>query len=51
MIRGFTGVDAPYEPPEAPELHLRTVEASPEALAERVVADLRRRGVIGPRDG
>ena len=51
LIRGFTGVDAPYEPPEAPELHLRTAEASPEALAERVVAELRRRGVIGPRDG
>lgn len=51
LIRGFTGVDAPYEPPEAPELHLRTAESSPEALAEHVVAELRRRGVIGPRDG
>lgn len=51
LIRGFTGVDAPYEPPETPELHLRTAQASPEALAERVVAELRRRGVIGPRDG
>jgi len=47
LIRGFTGVDAPYEPPEAPELHLRTAEASPDELAERVVAELRRRGVLG----
>jgi len=47
LIRGFTGVDAPYEPPEAPELHLRTAEDSPDDLAERVVAELRRRGVLG----
>ena len=46
LLRGFTGVDAPYEAPEAPELHLRTAEASPEDLADRVVAELRRRGVF-----
>jgi bifunctional enzyme CysN/CysC len=47
LIRGLTGVDAPYEPPEAPELHLRTADAPAEDLAERIVAELRRRGVIG----
>ncbi len=46
LLRGLTGVDAPYEAPEAPELHLRTAEASPEDLAGRVVAELRRRGVL-----
>jgi bifunctional enzyme CysN/CysC len=46
LIRNFTGIDAPYEPPSAPELHLRTTEASAEDLAERIVAELRRRGVI-----
>jgi len=46
LIRGFTGIDAPYEPPETPELHLRTTEASPEDMAERIVAELRRRGMI-----
>ncbi len=46
LLRGFTGVDTPYEAPGAPELHLRTEEASPEDLAERVVAELRRRGVF-----
>ncbi len=46
LLRGFTGVDAPYEAPEAPDLHLRTAEASPDQLAERVVAELRRRGVF-----
>jgi len=46
LLRGFTGVDAPYEAPETPDLHLRTADASPEELAERVVAELRRRGVF-----
>ncbi len=47
LIRGLTGIDAPYEPPERPELHLRTAEASPEDMAERIVAELRSRGMIG----
>lgn len=46
-IRNFTGVDAPYEEPENPEIRLRTVETSPEALTEQVVDVLRRRGLIG----
>ena len=45
-IRNFTGVDAPYEQPLDPEIHLRTLEAAPEALAETVVTELRRRRVI-----
>jgi bifunctional enzyme CysN/CysC len=46
QLRNFTGVDAPYEPPEAPELRLATLDAGPEQLAEQVVAELRRRGHI-----
>ena len=46
-LPNFTGVDAPYEPPEAPDIHLRTLEGPAEAQAERVLAELRRRGVIG----
>ena len=47
QIRNFTGVDAPYEVPLAPEMRLPTVEASAEELAERVVAELQALGVIG----
>lgn len=45
-LRNFTGVDAPYEAPENPEIRLPTLQAAPEALAEQVVAELRRRGII-----
>ncbi len=47
LIRGFTGIDAPYETPEAPELRLPTAEATAEQLAGQVVEELRRRGLIG----
>ena len=47
QIRNFTGVDAPYEEPLDPEIRLPTLEAPPEVLAERVVDELMRRGIIG----
>jgi adenylylsulfate kinase len=46
-IAEFSGVSAPYEPPEAPELTLDTEALSPEACAERVIAHLRERGFLG----
>jgi bifunctional enzyme CysN/CysC len=46
LIRNFTGVDAPYEPPSAPDIRLLTTEAEPEALAEQVVGFLARAGFL-----
>ncbi len=40
QLQNLTGVSAPYEPPLAPDLHLRTEEESPQTLAEQVVAAL-----------
>jgi bifunctional enzyme CysN/CysC len=39
-LRNFTGIDSPYEAPEAAELHLLAAEQDPAALAERVVQAL-----------
>jgi bifunctional enzyme CysN/CysC len=39
-LPNFTAVDAPYETPEHPEIHIRTTEMTPEAAAERVVRHL-----------
>jgi bifunctional enzyme CysN/CysC len=39
-LRNFTGIDSPYEPPLAPELHLHTLEADVAALADEVIAAL-----------
>jgi bifunctional enzyme CysN/CysC len=46
LISNFTGIDSLYEAPEAPELTLDTKRSNPEALAEAVMAELRRRHVI-----
>ncbi|MCP3392115.1 sulfate adenylyltransferase subunit CysN [Bradyrhizobium sp. CCGB12] len=46
-IKGFTGIDAPYERPIRPELQLRTVGQEPEQLADTVLDLLVARGVVG----
>ncbi len=46
-IKNFTGFDSPYEAPQTPEIHLKTVELDAEAAANRVIEELVRRGVIG----
>jgi bifunctional enzyme CysN/CysC len=43
-IKNFTGVDAPYENPEAPEVHLQTIGASPDELADSIIKALIDRG-------
>jgi bifunctional enzyme CysN/CysC len=47
-IKNFTGFDAPYETPQAPEVHLRTVGQRPEQLAEKIVHILAARGIVKP---
>jgi len=39
-IPNFTGVNAPYERPESPDLHLDTTTATPDALASGVIEHL-----------
>jgi bifunctional enzyme CysN/CysC len=48
-VRGFTGVDAPYEAPREPDVELRPCEDPLDELVERLVAELRTRGVLGAR--
>lgn len=43
-IPNFTGIDSPYEAPEQPEITLKTVGTTPEALAQQVIARLRELG-------
>jgi adenylylsulfate kinase len=45
-LKGFTGIDDPYEPPVKPELVLQGGDHSPEALADQVIAHLRACGKI-----
>src|SRR5205085_10193510 len=45
-LEHFTGLDSPYEAPEAPESRLGTIGMSPEAAAEQVLDELRVRKII-----
>jgi bifunctional enzyme CysN/CysC len=45
-IRGFTGVDAPYEPPEHPDVRIDTVSTAAATAADRLVDTLRGLRVI-----
>lgn len=49
-LRGFTGVDDPYEPPLAPELTIRTESRGAEALAREIIGYLDTRRILRPRD-
>ena len=48
-IAEMTGVSAPYEPPDAPELVVDTSEIDLDACAAQVLAGLEARGVLRPR--
>ena len=45
-IAHFTGVSAPYEAPEQPDVHLRTAVEPVEAAVAAVIAELHRRGFL-----
>jgi adenylyl-sulfate kinase len=49
LLRGLTGVDAPYEPPEAPDLRLRTASETIEADVDAVLEALDRAMTALPR--
>jgi adenylylsulfate kinase len=44
-IKGFTGIDDPYEAPNSPELTLMSAEYDPDELAEQVVDYLVSKGI------
>jgi adenylylsulfate kinase len=45
-LKGFTGIDDPYEAPNQPELHLDASKKDAETLADEVIAHLRKIGKI-----
>lgn len=47
-IKGFTGVDDPYEAPESPEIVVDTEALTPEQAAEAILARLEELGLVDP---
>jgi len=46
MIKGFTGVDDPYEFPESPEVRVDTTDLRPDEAAQEILLLLGQKGYI-----
>ena len=46
LIKGFTGIDDPYEVPEQPEMSIDTSDVTPDMLAHRIIVKLESMGFI-----
>ena len=45
-LKNFTGIDSPYEPPEAPEIHVDTARLSVVQAADLIIDTLAKHGVL-----
>ena len=45
-FENFTGLDSAYEAPDAPEIRVATLGVAPEAAAEHILGELRRREIV-----
>jgi sulfate adenylyltransferase len=46
LIKGYTGVDDPYEDPQSPELSIDTTEITPDEAAQQIMLLLQQEGFI-----
>jgi sulfate adenylyltransferase len=46
LVKGFTGVDDPYEIPESPEVRIDTTDITPDEAAQEILLFLGQRGYI-----
>ncbi len=46
LIKNFTGIDDPYEPPENPEVIIDTTQMTPEEAAQRILSYLQEQGYL-----
>jgi len=47
-IKGFTGIDDPYEAPLSPEVEISTLGETPEQSAQLILKELQARGYLAP---
>jgi len=49
LIKGFTGIDDPYEAPDSAEISISAADKTPDELADEVLAYLEQKGICLPR--
>ena len=50
IIKEFTGISDPYEPPQDAEIVLDTAGLTPEECAQSIILALEKEGYIGPEN-
>ena len=46
LIKGYTGVDDPYEIPESPEVRIDTSDIAPDEATQEIMLHLQQKGYI-----
>jgi adenylylsulfate kinase len=46
VIKEFTGVSAPYEAPENPDIHIRADKVSVEGAVRQIISEIEKRGLL-----
>jgi len=46
VIKEFTGISAPYEAPENPDIHIRADQVSVEDAVRQIIAVIEKRGLL-----
>ena len=46
VIKEFTGISAPYEAPEKPDIHIRADKTSVEESVRQIIDEIEKRGLL-----
>jgi adenylylsulfate kinase-like enzyme len=46
VIKEFTGISAPYEAPENPDIHIRADKSSVEESVRQIIREIEKRGLV-----
>lgn len=46
VIKEFTGISAPYEAPENPDIHIRADKVSVEEAVRQIIQEIEKRGLL-----
>ena len=46
VIKEFTGISAPYEPPEKPDVHIQADKVSVEEAVRQIITAVEKRGLL-----
>ncbi len=49
MIKEFTGISAPYEAPQNPDIHIRADKVSVEQAVRQIIEHIGKRGLLSAK--